>query len=108
MALQPINEYSRLMVEKMDERKSVPVPTAFQGAFYGRPEFSNDSKTIEIDIIRARGRTLAQMVNRGTHSDDTGRIANQKEGKFTNIQRAWPLVESTGSIENGDITTSSC
>ncbi len=109
MALVPVNEYTRLMVEKMDERKSVPVPTAFQGAFYGRPEtgaktvFSTNSKTIEIDIIRARGRTLAQMVNRGTHSDDTGRIANQKEGKFTNFQRAWPLVESSGSIESSEL-----
>jgi hypothetical protein len=97
------------MVEKFDERKFVPVPTAFQGAFYGRPEtgaqtiFSTNSKLIEIDIIRSTGRRMAQMVNRGTSSEDTGRIKNQKEEKFTNIGRVWPLVETTGSIENGEL-----
>ena len=109
MAIIPLNEYSRLMVEKFDERKLVPVPTAFQGAFYGRPEtgaktvFSMNSKMIEIDIIRSTGRRMAQMVNRGTHSDDVSRVKNQKEAKFTNIGRLWPLVETNGSIENSEL-----
>jgi hypothetical protein len=109
MTLVPQNEYSRLMVEKFDERKTVPVPTAFQGAFYGRPEtgartiFSVNAKLIEIDIVRSTGNRLAQMVNRGTGSEDTSRIKNRKEGKYTNVGRQWPLVETTGSIENSEL-----
>jgi hypothetical protein len=109
MTLVPQNEYSRMMVEKFDERKTVPVPTAFQGAFYGREEtgaktiFSMNTKLIEIDIVRSTGNRLAQMVNRGTGSEDTSRTKNRKEGKYTNIGRAWPLVETTGSIENSEL-----
>lgn len=109
MSLVPINEYTRFMVEKFDERKTVPVPTAFQGAFYGREEtgaktvFETNAKLIEIDIVRSTGNRMAQMVNRGTHSDDVSRIKNQKEGKFTNVGRAWPLVETSGSIENDEL-----
>jgi hypothetical protein len=109
MTLTTQNEYSRFMVEKFDERKSVPVPTAFQGAFYGRPEtgaktvFETNAKLIEIDIVRSTGNRMAQLVNRGTHSDDVSRTKNQKEGKFTNVARLWPLVETSGSIENDEL-----
>ena len=103
------NEYTRFMVAPFDERKSVPAPVAFQASFFGIPEtgartvFEPNTKSIEIDIIRARGNTLAQMVNRGTSSDDARRIKSQTEQKFTNVARVWPLAEAVGHINSVEL-----
>ena len=100
------DEFTRIMVEKFDERGTGPAPKAFQSAFYGRPEtgavtvFSDDAESIEIDIIRSTGETLALLVNRGASSDDVSRIEAQAEEKFTNIARKWPLVETSGFINS--------
>lgn len=109
MALVPTNEYTRFMVQKFDERKKVIAPTAFQGSFFGIPEtgaqvvFSDNAKSIEIDQVRADGRRLARLVNRGTSSDDTSRVETLTAGKFTNIPRAWPLIESYGAINSTEL-----
>jgi len=102
-------EYTRFMVEKYDERKKVIAPTAFQASFFGIPEtgaqvvFSDNAKSIEIDKIRADGRRLARLVNRGASSDDTSRVESLTSGKFTNEARAWPLIESYGNINNAEL-----
>ena len=109
MALTASNEYTRLMVEMFDERKKRKAPTAFMASFFGVPGtgavdvFSNDTKTVEIDIIRGNKRRLASLVNRGAMSDDTTRSAKITSGKFTNIVRAWPLIESTGGINSNEL-----
>lgn len=103
------DEFSRLQVELFDERGIGPAPIAFQSAFYGRPEtgaktvFQENQETIEIDIIRSTGNTLAQLVNRGTSSGDVTRIEHQTETKFTNIVRKWPLVETEGFISSVEL-----
>jgi hypothetical protein len=103
-----VNEYTRLMVEKFDETKAVIAPTAFQGAFFaGSPSgitvFSTDSKTVEIDIKRRNGRRLARLVNRGASSDDVSRVKSNTEEKYTNVTRAWPLIESYGAINSNEL-----
>jgi hypothetical protein len=109
MPVTAVNEYTRLMVEKFDETMSITAPTAFQGAFFGRPEtgavtvFSTDSKTIEIDIKRRTGRKLARLVNRGTSSDDVSRVKTNTEEKFTNVARKWPLIETYGAINSDEL-----
>ena len=104
-----VNEYTRLMVEKYDERKKVIAPTAFQGGFFGIADtgaqvvFSENAKSIEIDQVRADGRRLARLVNRGTSSDDTSRVETLTAGRFTNIARAWPLIETYGAINSSEL-----
>lgn len=104
-----INEFTRFMVEKFDERKKVIAPTAFQGSFFGIADtgaqvvHSDNAKSIEIDIIRADGRRLARLVNRGTSSDDTSRIETLTSGKGTNVARAWPLIETYGAINSTEL-----
>lgn len=109
MSVTATNEYTRFMVEKYDERKKVIAPTAFQGAFFGIPEtgaqvvFSDNTESIELDKVRADGRRLARLVNRGTSSTDTSRIEHLTAHKFTNEARAWPLIESEGHIGNPEL-----
>jgi hypothetical protein len=109
MALVATNEYTRFMVQKFDERKKVIAPTAFQGSFFGVPEtgaqvvHSDNAKSIEIDQVRADGRRLARLVNRGASSDDTSRVDTLTAGRFTNIPRAWPLIESYGAINSTEL-----
>jgi hypothetical protein len=104
-----VNEYTRMMVEAFDEQKAIIAPTAFQGSFYGKPEtgavtvFAPNSMIIEIDILRRNGRRLARLVNRGTSSDDILRKKTQTGDKFTNIARAWPLVETDGAINSDEL-----
>lgn len=104
-----VNEYTRLMVEAFDETKKVIAPTAFQGSFYGIAEngaqvvFSDNSKSIEIDITRADGNRMARLVNRGTSSDDTTRTDSITAEQFTNIARIWPLIESTANINSSEL-----
>jgi hypothetical protein len=104
-----VNEYTRLMVEKFDETMAIVAPTAFQGSFFGVPQtgavtvFSQDSKTIEIDIKRRNGRRAARLVNRGASSDDISRVKANTEERFTNAARAWPLIESYGHINSNEL-----
>lgn len=104
-----VNEYTRFMVEAFDESAKVVVPTAFQGGFFGvaangaQTVFSDNSKSIEIDIIRANGNRLARLVNRGTSSDDSTRTNTLTTERFTNIARAWPLIENKGAINSNEL-----
>jgi hypothetical protein len=109
MALTATSEFTRFMVEKFDERKKVIAPVAFQGSFFGVPDtgaqvvFSDNAKSIEIDQVRADGRRLARLVNRGTSSSDVTRTEMLTAGKFTSIPRAWPLIEMEGSINSNQL-----
>jgi hypothetical protein len=97
------------MVEPFSDLDLLPVNTAYQASFFGRPEtgaqvvYNNRASQIEIDIEKATGRVLAQMVNRGTGSTDTSRIEVGKEGKFTNITYGWPLIETESSIASTEL-----
>jgi hypothetical protein len=103
------NEFTRFMVMKYDERKKVIAPTAFQGSFFGVPEtgaqvvFSDNAESIELDKVRADGRRLARLVNRGASSDDTSRIEHLTSERFTNEARAWPLIETEGDINSNQL-----
>jgi hypothetical protein len=104
-----VNEYTRFMVEAFDESAKVVVPTAFQGGFFGIAEngaqtvFSDNSESIEIDIIRANGNRLARLVNRGTSSDDSTRTNTLTTDRFTNVARVWPLIENKGAINSNEL-----
>lgn len=103
-----VNEYTRIMVEKFDETNEIIAPTAFQGAFYagspsGRTVFAPDASTIEIDIKRRNGRRLARLVNRVSGGEDVLRTKNQKEEKFTNVARKFPLISTAGSIDADEL-----
>ncbi len=101
-APQANDNYSRFMVEAFDDRELISVPTAFQ-AFFGRPEsngqtvFSPDALSVVIDIIRGN-RTIAPLIQRGS----VGRIIkgqkNTQEGKYSNFNRVFPLIEEEGDI----------
>jgi hypothetical protein len=86
-----------------------PVSTAYQSAFFGRPEtgavvvFNDRTSQINIDIQKGEDQTLAMMVNRGTSSTPTDRVPSDKAERFTNLAYAWPLVETQGSITSNEI-----
>jgi len=66
----PVGQYTRWMVKPFTDVDLRPVSTAFQSAFYGRPEtgaevvFNDRSSQINIDIQKGETQTLAMMVNR--------------------------------------------
>lgn len=109
MALTTTNEYTRFMVEAYSDIKNIMAPTAFQGAFFGVPEtgakthFITDKKSVEIDIQRANGRRLAQMVHRGTGANEDGRVKKTVASRFENVAFAWPLIESQGAINSKEL-----
>jgi hypothetical protein len=97
------------MVKPFSDVDLRPVSTAYQSAFYGRPEtgaevvFNDRSSQINIDIQKGETQTLAMMVNRGTSSTPTDRVPSDKMERFTNLAYAWPLVETQGSISSNEI-----
>ena len=105
----PVGQYTRFQTAGFSDVDLRPVSTAFQSAFYGRPEtgalviFNDRSSQINIDIQKGETQTLAMMVNRGTSSTPTDRVPSDKEGRFTNLAYAWPLVETQGSISSNEI-----
>ena len=105
----PVGQYTRWMVKPFSDVDLRPVSTAFQSAFYGRPEtgaevvFNDRSSQINIDIQKGETQTLAMMVNRGTSSTPTDRVPSDKEERFTNLAYAWPLIETQGSISSNKI-----
>lgn len=100
----PVDTYSRFMVEVFDQRAAFPAPRAWQSLF-GNPEsasvthFSRDEATVNIDIIKASGRRLAAMVPRGQSSSATDKN-NITNYEYTNIIRKWPLIEEEGNINS--------
>lgn len=100
----PVDIYSRFMVEVFDERAAFPAPRAFQSLF-GNPNsasvthFSVDEETVDIDIIKANGERLAATVHRGQSSNATD-SKNMTDYQFTNITRKWPLIEEVGNINS--------
>lgn len=109
MTIPSSNEYTRLMVEKFSELNSILAPTAFQGSFFGVLEtgaktvFAFNTKSIEIDIQKRNKRRLAAMVHRGTGTVDTERVKELVAAKFSNINFAWPLIESEGAINSNEL-----
>jgi hypothetical protein len=105
----PVGQYTRFQTSGFSDVDLRPVSTAYQSAFYGRPEtgavtvFNDRSSQINIDIQKGETQTLAMMVNRGASSTVTDRVPSDKEGRFTNLAYAWPLVETQGSISSNEI-----
>ena len=105
----PVGQYTRFQTAGFTDVDLRPVSTAFQAAFYGRPEtgavvvFNDRSSQINIDIQKGETQTLAMMVNRGTSSTPTDRVPSDKESRFTNLAYAWPLIETQGSISSNKI-----
>lgn len=100
---QTVDGFSRIMVPQFNDRKQIPLFTAFQ-AFFGNPAnggktlFSNDSNVVDIDIIRGNELTAA-LVPRGTVTRPLGTLqSNMLDGKYTSISRKYPLSEEEGDI----------
>jgi hypothetical protein len=91
------------MSSTFDEHKIVGVPSMFQRLF-GRPGsdtlFTQDSATVEIDIIRNEGEQMARLIERGV----VGRVIEGLDHKdlgtteWASNTRKWTLVEEQGSI----------
>lgn len=100
----PVDFYSRYMVEMFDQRDVQATPRAFQ-SFFGNPagggitHFSIDEMTVDIDILKANGERLAAMVHRGQSSSpiDTENVIDYE---WSNINRKWPLIEISGNINS--------
>jgi hypothetical protein len=96
------------MTDVWDDRKIIGCSTAFQ-AFFGNPAsgastiFSPDLSHVEIDIIRGNEK-LAAMVPRGKIGRSIGtKSRDLQTGKYTNIARAYPLIEEEGNITADDL-----
>ena len=101
------DQYTRFMVGMFDEREVQSSPQAFQ-AFFGqnapsRTIFEPDAGTVEIDILRANGESLASLVNRGQASADISRGKNTTDQTFTNFVRKWPLIEEESNISSDQL-----
>ncbi len=99
------DQYSRFMAELFDDRNIQSAPTGFLSLFGNpaapsRTHFSEDEGTIEIDIIKANGQRLAELVHRGQSSDDVSRQKNITDQNFTNIVRQYPLIEEESNINS--------
>ena len=109
MSLLNTNEYTRFMVTKYDETQKVKAPTAWQGGFFGvagtgaEIVFGENSKSIEIDIVRADANRMARLVNRGASSDDASRGDVITDGEFSNDAMPWPLIESKGAVNSNQL-----
>jgi len=100
----PVDFYSRYMVEMFDQRAAFPSAHAFL-SFFGNPvspaktHFSQDEKSVDIDIIKGNGRRLAATVHRGQSSNAID-SKNTTDYEFTNISRKWPLIEEVDNINS--------
>lgn len=98
------DQYSRVMVSAFDEREIVSVPTAGQ-TFFGDPAagnsqtlFADGAGSVDIDIIRSAGETLAELIHRGGSGIN---VAGQPMGgdeKFSSFNRTFPLIYDTAAI----------
>lgn len=101
------DQYSRFMVELFDQRNAYSIPTAFQ-SFFGNPAgggltiFERDQGILEIDIIKADGEKLAELVHRGQSSNavDNSHITDYE---FSNVGRKWLLAESLSNINSAKL-----
>lgn len=97
-----VDAYSRFQAGAFDERAIIGVPTGFQSIF-GRREtgsetvFADNSKLVEIDIIRANERT-AQLIPRGTESRPLTGQENTIEEQYSHFSRLYPLIEEEGDV----------
>lgn len=100
----PVDFYSRYMVETFDQRDVQATPRAFQ-SFFGNPvgggitHFSVDEMTVDIDVLKANGERLAAMVHRGQSSSPTD-VKNVTDYEWSNINRKWPLIEESSNINS--------
>lgn len=98
----PVDQYSRLMVDLFDEREVVSVSTGFQ-AFFGAAEsgsrtvFSENSSLVEIDIIRGNEKTAA-LIQRGQLPSNSLNTKNVSDQKFSSFGRVYPLGEEEDVI----------
>ena len=99
---QPVDQYSRFMVDMYDERDAVGVAVGFQ-AFFGNPSnggrtiFSDSSSVVDIDIIRGNEKTAA-LIRRGTLSTRNLNSKNASDQKFSSFSRLFPLGEENDVI----------
>lgn len=104
----PVDPFSRSMVELYDEREMQNVPTAFQ-SFFGNPAnggktlFSPNSDAVDIDIIRGNEK-IAALIPRGMVSRPLGSLQkNLQTQQWTSFSRKFPLSEEEGDINAGQL-----
>ncbi len=103
-----VDQFSRWMAEKFDERKIIGVPTVFQ-SFFGRPEhgsqtrYEENAEVVEIDIIRGNERTAA-LIHRGTNAQHMGDMEPKNRAQnYSSFSRQYPLAEEESSINASQI-----
>jgi len=103
-----VDQFSRWMAEKFDERKIIGVPTVFQ-SFFGRPEhgsqtrYEENAEVVEIDIIRGNERTAA-LIHRGTNAQHMGDMEPKNRAQnYSSFSRQYPLAEEESSINAAQI-----
>ncbi len=104
-AIPTSDQFTSFMVELFDEREVQSSPQAFQSLFgkTGGPDrtvFSEDTATVQIDILRANGERLAATVNRGQSSSTATNQKNSTDQNFTNVNREYPLIEEVSNINS--------
>jgi len=103
-----VDQYSRYMATKFDEKDQIWNPTGWLSIF-GRPEtgaltrYSPNSLDVDIDIIRANEK-IAAMVPRGTVSRKLGATQkNTLSQRYSTFSRTFPLSEEEGDIDSNVI-----
>ncbi len=103
-----VDQFSRWMAEKFDERKIIGCSTVFQ-SFFGRPEhgsetrYEENAKVVEIDILRTNERTAA-LIHRGTNAQHMGDMQpKNRVENYSTFSRVYPLAEEESSINADQI-----
>lgn len=102
-----VDQYSRFMVDVMDDRQMMPAPGG-AAAFFGRVEngsrviYSESSEALDIDVIRGNER-LAVMIHRGALARALSAQRNTKTQNSTAFTRVFPLIEEEGDISAGQL-----
>ncbi len=105
MAIQAVQNYTRLMARVFTDLETIPVFTFFQNLFTsGQTIIEIDANAIDIDIQRGN-KKLAVYIPRGTDAKNLGPNKNQALlEKFTSDTKLFPLIEEETPITSDMIT----
>ena len=99
MAINAVQNYTRLMARVFSDLETIPVFTFFQNLFAsGQTIIERDANAIDIDIQRGN-KKLAVYIPRGSDAKNIGAIRNQALlEKFTSDTKLFPLIEEETPI----------
>lgn len=103
-----VDQYSRFMVEVMDDRQMMPAPGG-AAAIFGRREngskvvYSESAEVFDMDIIRGNEKR-AVMIHRGSIARALSAQRNTKTQNSTAVSRVFPLIEEEGDISASQLS----